>query len=543
MIERRNRSVAAALAGLALLVAAACSGPDEDTGSTGGESGAPAGDREVTVQLYQAPRGFSPLLASIGPDHLMEQLHWDSLVSATAEGEYGPRLAESWEVSPDGKTWTFHLRDDVLWSDGEPFTSEDVLFTYNVYANPATGSAYAGKFSTVTGAAALVDGTADAVAGFQAPDEHTFVIQLDAPNVALLDELVQPILFILPQHVVGELPQEGLADNPFFREPTVGLGPYVFQRWVTNDQVEFAANPEYRDELGLDRVFTQYVTTDVATAQLETGEIDYAQVAAPDVARVEGLDGVTLHRADGPGVLALHTAIDSGKLADPRVRQAIMYAVDREALVEEVLAGEGQVVDTLVHGPEWAMPDDLTHYGYDPDKARELLAEAGWDPTTQVRLEIVPGQRDRDTTMTIIAAQLQEVGINAQVQPYEAAQLSESIGNRDFDLLISGYGLFTIDPASMNARLMCAQVGGANISAYCNEELDALLQQGIATTDQAERESIYAQAQHIVNEEVPIFVLYVPNTLAATSDRLQGFELNPSVVDAFWNAADWTVSS
>lgn len=543
MIGRRNRSIAAALAGLALLTAAACSGPDEDTGSTGGESGAPSGAREVTVQLYQAPRGFSPLLASIGPDHLMEQLHWDSLVSATADGEYGPRLAESWEVSPDGTTWTFHLRDDVLWSDGEPFTSEDVLFSYNVYANPATGSAYAGKFSTVNGAAALADGTADAVAGFQAPDEHTFVIQLDAPNVALLDELVQPILFILPQHVVGELPLDGLAENPFFREPTVGLGPYVFQRWVTDDQVEFAANPEYRDELGLDRVFTQYVTTDVATAQLETGEIDFAQVAAPDVARVEGIDGITLHRAEGPGVLALHTAHDSGKLADSRVRQAIMYAIDREALVEEVLSGEGKVVDTLVHGPEWAMPDDLVHYGYDPDKARELLAEAGWDPSTEVRLEIVPGQRDRDTATTIVAAQLQEVGINAQVTPYEAAQLSDAIGQRDFDLLISGYGLFTIDPASMNARLMCSQAGGANISAYCNEELDALLQQGVATTDQAEREEIYAQAQRIVNEEVPIFVLYVPNTLAATSDRLQGFELNPSVVDAFWNAAEWTVSS
>lgn len=537
--------IVAGLAGLALM-ATACSGgggDDPPAGNGSGETGEPAGSRDVKVQLYQAPTEFNPLISSFGPNHLLEQLHWDSLLSVTADDEYGPRLAESWEVSDDGTTWTFHLRDDVTWSDGEPFTADDVLFTFNLYANPASGSANVGKFANVKGAAAVADGKADAVSGLTAPDEHTFVIELKEPNVAFLIELVQPIMFILPEHVVSEFPLEGLSENPFFREPTVGIGPYVFEQWVTDDEVELHANPEYHTELNLDRVFAQYLSTDVATAQLETGEIDYAQVAAPDVARVEGIDGVTLHRTDGPGVMALHTAFDSGKLADKRVRQAIMYAIDREALVEEVLAGEGKVVDTLVHGPAWAVPDGLTHYTYDPDKARDLLAEAGWDPKTEVRLEIVPGQRDRDTTMTIVAAQLQEVGINAKVTQYEAAQLSEAINvKRDFDLFISGYGLFTIEPAAMNARLMCEQIGGANASAYCNEDLDALLEQGMATTDQAQREAVYAEAQRLFNEEVPIFVLYVPSTLAATSDRLQGFELNPSITDAFWNAAEWSVS-
>lgn len=543
MLGRRKELLVAGLAGLALLATACSGGGDEPgNGSSGQEGDDPSGSRDVKVQLYQAPTEFNPLISSFGPNHLIEELHWDSLLSVTADSEYGPRLAESWEVSEDGKTWTFHLREDVKWSDGEPFTSEDVLFTYNLYANPATGSANVGKFANVQGAAEVAEGAADAVSGFTAPDEHTFVIELVEPNGALLIELVQPILFILPEHVVSEFPLEGLSENPFFREPTVGIGPYVFERWVTDDQVELHANPEYRTELGLDRVFAQYLTTDVATAQLETGEIDYAQVAAPDVARVEGLDGVTMHRTEGPGVMALHTAMDSGKLADKRVRQAIMYAIDRESLVEEALAGEGKVVDTLVHGPDWAVPDDLTHYEYNPEKARDLLAEAGWDESTVVNLDIVPGQRDRDTTMTIVAGQLQEVGINAKVKQYEAAKLSEAVGNRAFDLLISGYGLFNIEPAAMNARLMCEQVGGANITAYCNEDLDALLEQGVATTDQAEREAIYADAQRIFNEEVPIFVLYVPNTLAATSDRLQGFELNPSIVDAFWNAAEWSVS-
>lgn len=526
----------AGIAGLALALAG-CSGGDADEGS-GSDS------RDAKVQLYQAPNSFNPLIASIGPNHLMDQLHWDSLVTSDADNQYAPRLAENWEVSDDGSTWTFHLLEGVTWSDGEPFTSADVKFSYELYANPASGSAYAGNFAGVVGAAEFAAGTADAIEGFQTPDDQTFVVELTTPNVGFLEVLVTPTMFVLPQHVVGEFPVEGLVDNPFFREPTVGIGPYVFEQWVTDDQVEFHANPEYRTDLGLDRVFAQYLPTDVAMAQLETGEIDFAQVAAPDAERAEGIDGVTLHRTDGPGVLALHTAMDSGKLADPRVRQAIMYAVDREALVNEVLAGEGKVVDTLVHGPDWAVPDGLTHYDYNPEKARDLLAQAGWDPATKVRIEIVPGQRDRDTTVTIVAAQLQEVGIDAEVTQMEPAQQAEAIANRDFDLLISGYGNFVIDPSSMNLRLLCSQAApaGPNLSAYCNQDLDALLEAGIATTDQTEREQIYAQAQQIVNAEVPIVVLYVPNTLAATNDRLTGFELNAQATHAFGNADEWSLS-
>ena len=497
----------------------------------------------MSVQLYQAPRGFNPLLASIGPDHLIEQLHWDSLLSVTDTSEYGPRLAESWEVSDDGTTWTFHLRSDVKWSDGEPFTADDVVFTYTMYANPATGSSNAGKFSSVVGAEAFAAGEVDTVEGFRAPDDTTFVIELVEPNVAYLTELVTPIMFIVPEHVVGELPIEGLSDNPFWREPTVGIGPYIFERWITDDEIEFVANPEYRTELGLDRVFARFLSTDVAMAQLETGELDYAQVSAADVERMSEVEGITVLETDGPGVMALHPALDTGPLQDPLVRQAIMYAIDREALVDAVIDGHGKVVDTLVHGPAWAVPSDLKKYDYDPEKARDLLAQAGWDPSTEVNLQIVPGQRDRDTIMTIVAAQLQEVGMNAQVLQLESAQMSATIGDRSFHTILSAYGLFTVDPAAMNARLMCAQIGGANLVAYCNPELDALLEAGVATSDQSEREEIYAQAQEIFIEDVPIQVLYVPDTLAATSDRLGGFKLNPLATDAFWNAADWTITN
>ena len=340
------------------------------------------------------------------------------------------------------------------------------------------------------------------------------------------------------------LPVEGLAENQFFREPTVGIGPYIFSQWLSDDQVEFVANPEFRHELGLDKVYTTFLATDVAQAQLETGEIDYTQVSAVDLERVAGIDGVTVHSVDGPSIAALHTAWDTkADLVKPQVRQAMMYAIDRQAIVDSVIAGEGDVINTMAFGPEWAVPDGLNEYPYDPEMAEQLLEEAGWDPSTEVTIEIVPGQTDRDQVVTIVAGQLQAVGINAVVEPMDGTAMGSEIGDRNFDLLMSIYGLFNADPAAMSFRLACAQGnGGGNLSNYCNPELDELLAAGVATTDQDERAAIYADAQKIVNEELPVILLYSPRTISATSDRLEGYVANPIPTQAFWNIAEWSVT-
>ncbi|MDW3216763.1 MAG: ABC transporter substrate-binding protein [Ilumatobacteraceae bacterium] len=518
----------------------------DDTTDAGGDDGGDdaVGERSINIQLYQGPSSFSPLLAATGPNGLMQQIHWDALVGLGGETDYVGRLAESWDVSDDATTWTFNLRDDVRWSDGEQFTADDVVFTFEALSNPATGSGNTGKFSNVAGHAEFVAGEADNISGFTAPDDFTFQIELLAPNSAYMVDMVEPLIPILPEHVVSQLPVEGLAENQFFREPTVGIGPYIFSRWLSDDQVEFVANPEFRDELGLDTVYTTFLATDVAQAQLETGEIDYTQVSAVDLERVSGIDGVTVHSVDGPSIAALHTAWDTKtELVQPQVRQAMMHAIDRQAIVDSVIAGEGDVINTMAFGPDWAVPDGLNEYPYDPEKAQELLAEVGWDSDTEVTIEIVPGQTDRDQVVTIVAGQLQAVGINAVVEPMDGTAMGSDIGDRNFDLLMSIYGLFNADPAAMGFRLACAQGnGGGNLSNYCNPELDELLAAGVATTDQDERAAIYADAQKIVNEELPVILLYSPRTISATSDRLEGYVASPIPTQAFWNIAEWSVS-
>ena len=163
----------ALIAGVTTIALAACSSP---AANEEGDS------RDVSVQLYNPPSTFSPLIPQVGGNELIQSLHWDSLLAVNDEGQLAPRLADSWEVSDDGLVWTFDLQDDLVWSDGEPFTADDVVFTFNLYANPASGSAVAGKLSTVEGFDDVPE--TGSASGFTAPDDDTFVMTLTAPNTA-----------------------------------------------------------------------------------------------------------------------------------------------------------------------------------------------------------------------------------------------------------------------------------------------------------------------------------------------------------------------
>src|SRR6185437_2854297 len=148
-----------------------------------------SGNRNATVQLYQLPNSFSPLQLQTGGVALINELHYDSLVGLDSDNKVAPRLAQSWDVSSDAKTITFHLRQGLQWSDGTPFTAKDVVYTFDLYSNPKDGSAYVGQFANVEGESAYAEGKADSVSGFSAPDATTCVITLPPPNSAYVTTL------------------------------------------------------------------------------------------------------------------------------------------------------------------------------------------------------------------------------------------------------------------------------------------------------------------------------------------------------------------
>ncbi|GAA3677865.1 peptide-binding protein [Nonomuraea antimicrobica] len=502
---------------LVLVLATGCADPTSAQGSR---------HNAINLHLYQKPKRFSPLDPPSGPDQQVMTLIFDNLLTVDDSYAYAPRLAERWDLA-DGRI-TFHLRRGLKWSDGTPFTSKDVLFTYRLLADVRSGSAMAGKL---------------AGAAFEAPDDTTFVIRPASRNVGFLSLIAGPFAFILPEHVLGGEPVDRIAGHPFFNRPTVGLGPYTFVRYQTDQYVELAANPHYRKPIAIPRIFLKPVSSDVATAQLGTGEMDLVQVSPTDLRAVAGLSGVTVSARPSPGFIRMAVDQSDPRFADPRIRRAMLHAIDRATLVAKLLDGRGRVQNSSFVTP-WALPGTLDEYAYDPAKARSLLAEAGWRASETVTLSWIPGQRDRDVAATVVQGALGAAGMTVELKQVQAAELLESYERRTFDLALFGGGSYAVDPSSSLTIVNCAAFypAGANISNFCDRSLDALTARADALTDRRRRARLYREAASMDNAQVPYLWLYNPDTLWATSSRLRGVKPSGDFTTGFWNADEWTLA-
>lgn len=532
----RSRIASTAIAlGAATALLVGCSGGSAD--DEGSEGDAPT---SANLYLYQAPVQFNPLAPGQGAEQLTMSLVYDGLFTLGPDFEPVPRIAESWEVSDDATTYTFHLREGLQWSDGEAITADDVVFTYNLFASPEVASPNVAPFDGVVGFDEVQDGTADTLEGLVAEDDQTVTITLTEPTPGYLAEFGTGF-GILPEHVLGEVEPGAVMEHEFFQLPTVSSGPYVMREFNVDENVILDANPNYWSEVGIDTLYLQMLTSDVATAQLATGEIDLVQIAPQDLETVEGLDGVTVSSAPSPGFLRL--LVNFTRFEDERIRQGLLMAIDRQGIIDGILGGHGATINSTIMTP-WALPGDLETYDYNPDEARALLDGAGFDFSQEVAVSWIPGTADRDAAVQVVIENLNAIGVNAVANQIESANQLSMIENAEYDLMISGGGFYTPDPTVSANALLCDEVfpAGGNTSLFCNEELDQLLNEGAVTSDTEEREAIYQDAVRLENQLVPYLWLYVPETLWAASDRLEGFEPHGDFANGFWNAADWTVT-
>ncbi|MGC5617242.1 ABC transporter substrate-binding protein [Georgenia sp. Z1491] len=536
----RSRIARTAVAlGLSTALLTACGGGGDDNG--GGEAGSDGGDpTSANLYLYQSPVQFNPLAPGQGAEQLTMTLVYDALFNVGPDFEPVPRIAESWDVNDDATSYTFHLRDGLEWSDGEQITADDVVFTYNLFANPDVASPNTAPFQGVVGFDEVQEGAADTLEGIVADDDQTVTINLTEPTPGFL-ALFGSGFGILPEHVLGDVEPASIMEDEFFDLPPVSSGPYVMREFNVDQNVVLDANPNYWTEVGIDTLYLQMLTSDVATAQLATGETDLVQIAPQDLETVEGLDGVTVSSAPSPGFLRL--LVNFERYDDERVRQGLLMAIDRQGIIDGILGGHGEVLNSTIMTP-WAIPDDLETYDYNPEEATALLEEAGFDFDQELRISWIPGTADRDAAVQVVIENLGAIGINVVANQIEEANQLSMIENAEYDLMISGGGTYTPDPTVSANALRCDAIfpAGGNTSLFCNEELDELLNQGAVTADEAERETIYQDAVRLDNQLVPYLWLYVPDTPWAVSDRLQGFEPHGDFANGFWNAAEWTVT-
>lgn len=446
----------------------------------------------------------------------LAQIKW------TADG-VEPMLATSWDMEGDGTAFVFNLREGVKWSDGEPFTADDVIYTFNIYANPKVGAIHMGKLADVAGYADVQAGTTEALSGVTKIDDLTVRVELTNPS-PLFAEIKVPFISILPEHILASVPADQLKGNDYWKK-VVGTGPFIMTNLVEDQVVEGVANPDYF--LGKPKlekiVFQVYADSNTMLAALEAGEIDgmlYQGGGIPvdQVARYEALPNLKVFGnmdAGLPTFMLINLNKDYFK--DVRVRQAIMHAIDRQTIIETVKLGTGAVSDTMFPA-EWARDTELTGYPYDPEKAKALLTEAGWDSSRQIDLQRYYTDQVNKDTVDAIAAMLQEVGINAVVREVKSAEFQASVDDGSLELAYAANGQ-GLDPSLGFLVTGCGQRLAVG---YCNERVDELYAIGQSSADRAVRAPAYQEISQILNAELPKVWLWWEVRPVAFDTRIVG---------------------
>ena len=478
----------------------------------------------LIVGQIAEPKSLDPAAVTAVNDFRILVNVYEGLVrykSGTLEVE--PGLAESWDISEDGTEYTFKLREGVNFHDGTPFNAEAVKFNFDRMLNEDHPYHDTGPFPL-----AFFFG---AVEETQVVDEYTVKFKLDAPYAPFLSNLAYPTgLMVSPAAVK----QHG-AD--FGRNPA-GTGPFEFVEWRSNEAVVIEKNPDYwGDPAGAEAVVFRPITdANTRVAEMLAGGIDMmVEVPPTSLSEFQG-DGFKVSEQAGPHVWFLILNAKEGPFADKRVRQAANYAIDKEAIVNDVLEGTA----TVAAGPTppafaWAYNEELDPYPHDPAKAEALIAEAGAEGAelTFYVTEGGSGMLDPIPMGTAIQADLEAVGFDVTIETYEwNTFLGEVNPGLEGKADMAEMAWMTNDPDTLPYLALRTDAwpdaGGFNSGYYSNPKVDELLEKARVSTDQEERAALYKQMQEIVQEDAPWVFVANWKQNAVTNDRVENFSLEPS---------------
>ncbi len=512
---------------LSMPVAAPCTGTERpDYGGT------------IIVGSIGDASNLIPMLSSDATSHEIAGLIYNGLVKYDKNLNLVGDLAESWTISNQGKTITFHLRRGVKWQDGAPFTSADVLFGFNTIINPKTPTAYAGDFLEVEKA--------------ETPDPYTFKVTYKQPFAPALSSWGD--IVVLPRHL---LEGKDITKSPLSRRP-VGLGPYRLKLWKTQERIELEASPSYFDGRPYLDGYIMRIIPDPATMfmELKAGGLDWMGLSPVQYRRQTDTEFFRKHFRKYKYLSFSYTYLGYNLthpfFKDRRVRQAISYAIDKKEIIRGVLQGLG-VVATGPYKPDaWFYNPHVRRYPYDPERAKRLLAECGWkdrDGDGILDRNGVPfsftvltnqGNSLRDKTAQIIQYRLRQIGIRMNIRQLEwTAFINDFIDKRRFEAVILGWTLGQ-DP-DLYDIWHSSKTGPKelNFIGYKNSEVDRLLIMGRRTFDMEKRKRIYFRIQEILAEDQPYTFLYVPMALPIIDARFHGIKPAPAGIS--YNFIRWWV--
>jgi len=484
-------------------------------------------DTTLVVSIAADPTGFDPeAISNNTSGYIMAALH-DGLTRykpGTAEVE--PGLAQSWDIASDGLTYRFHLRHGVKFHDGTPFNARayyDVLerqlnknFPYYIY-----------NMGTVQ---SFIDFTFSSLASYSVVDDDTIELKMKMPSAALLSSLAMVWNGIESPAAVAKYGKD-LNNHP------VGTGPFIFREWRQRDQIVLDANPDYwRGRPKVDRlVFKEYPDPQTAALALKRGEVQImGDVATQVVASLRGDSNIEILTQPGLAVSGLAMPNEIPPFNDKRVRQALNYAVDKDAINKALYQGLATTLVSPLPESQWGFDKSMTGYPYDPEKAKQLLAEAGVKPGLRIELLAYNSARGYNPVgaeqAVAFQGYLQKVGIETDIRRVDVGAYLAAIRSGKYTgLFITGFTGDNGDPDNFVGSLFNSKrMPAGDTSHYKNPDVETMMEQAASVSDHDQRVALYTTIQHQIMDDAPWVFLNSTLQVRAIRNQVKGFRLNPT---------------
>lgn len=517
----------------------------------------------IRIAGFSEPGNLNTTVWPTRSDRDLTDLMYSQLIRASAELEWEPHLAKSWEISDDGRTYTFHLHQNVKWHDGAPFTAADVEFTFTSLAHPNYDYGFTNRVMPIIGARDFRDGNADYVKGIEVIDDYTISFTTYEPFAPFLANL---FLGILPKHILGDVPPQEWPRHFTNRAP-VGTGPFKFVNWEDGQYIELEANMDFF--LGapqVDRIFYRFGDGNTMLSAFINREIDITQVPLAEVDSVRGLPFAELKLA--PLMTQFYVGLNllNDHFSQIEVRQALAYAMNKPFYVDSILGEFGMVSHDVFPSEHWSSSPNVRVYEHNRERAAELLEAAGYTKNSRGIYEkpglgelsftiMVPtGNKEREDTAVLLKQDFDAIGINTELQYLDFATLVTHLLPRtrdgrqrpveagDYDCYILGYGVET-DPDVYRPYFHSAHMppNGYNFISYSDPLMDKLFDAQYAETDFEARQQIFWEIGEKISEELPWITMYIQKYAYVNNTRVSGFD--PDLRGITFNKPwEWTIN-
>ena len=494
------------------------------------------------------PTSFDPMLPKNGASQRVVDNVFDSLLKVNAEtASLGPSLASDWSISEDALTITFSLTEDALWHDGEPFTADDVAFTFEAILDTSLDTPFKANLVGVD--------------EFYAIDRNTFVVTLTSADCSLLVKLGQ--IPIIPQHLFVTGVDNGSNNTDLLEEVSwehpIGTGPFKLKETLATGEVHLEANANYFGGVPniAEWVYLPCTGVQQILTGLREGGIDLAQISPQEALYFQHNDNVRMVTFPESEYYALMINMTRPSLIDTGTREALAYAIDRQRLVEELLDGYGQVVDSSWLPSHWVNDPADPPVHFSPERAVDLLEQAGWTDNDgdhlldrdgeplQINIAVNAENERRKQIAFAVQRDWIDIGVSAEVNFVEFYALMEKLFAQTFDVAVFSWPMHP-DPdqslfwASAEAELQ----GDFNVVSYADPAVDEALLAGLTASscDPRARIQAYQQVITAIEQDQPYIFLFAPEQVIAFSQRLTGLKPGP-YANLSWNISDWALET